>query len=327
MTIINVSELAELSTLDQLLMWSIVSINASNLNAKNKFISDNAAIRAESKDYISWSVTQDENGNGRFVFSALLPMSNPNPLKDKDSILERILTFSPFDPDLDTEGAIAGYGSPIPIVPAWVDSTEQLLAYAAIIATKIAKFARMTRLGPSYWSGIYTEYWGSCQYQINDSPYGGSMVITGYLTLDWSKYVNGQSLLKCLNPYAGRASDTNCNFPSLAILWNLGTVDVLAPIEEIESIVPASGLLSVAEDTAEGLIDSYGGNNFLEEAVPDWFKDALSGYQDRSENSNNTSNDIGNSTPKIIESLTLCKEHDQSMSSFAIGLADKVAIK
>ncbi len=326
MTIINVSELGELTTLDQLIMWSIVSINASNLDVKNEFISDNAAIRAESKDYIAWSVTQDDKGKGRFIFSALLPMSNPNPLQDKRSILERILSYSPWNPDLDTEGQIAGYGWPMPNIPVWVDSTEQLLAYAATIATRISKWARMTKLDDSYWSGIYPEYWASCQYQINDTPYGGTMVISGYLTIDWNKYLQGESLLKCLNPYFGRASNVSCNFPDLAILWGLGSVDVLAPIEQIQLIIPTTGVTMLGEDTAEGLIDSYGGNSFLDEAVPDWYKDAMDGYQDRAESFNNTSNDIGNATPKVIESLTVCKEQDSSMSSYAISLADKVAV-
>ena len=71
MTIINQSELSKLKYLDQVLMWAIMSINNSNLDSKNNYISDNAGVRAESKDYITWSVAQDDNGAGKFVFSAL----------------------------------------------------------------------------------------------------------------------------------------------------------------------------------------------------------------------------------------------------------------
>ena len=90
MTVINRDELAQLNTLDQVLLWTIVSINSANLDARNPYIADSAAIRAESADYVRWSVGQDEKGRGLFTFSALLPLVNPQPLQDKASILERI---------------------------------------------------------------------------------------------------------------------------------------------------------------------------------------------------------------------------------------------
>lgn len=327
MTVINESELAELSTLDQVLMWAIVSINASNLDARNSYISDNAAIRAESKDYISWSVTQDDKGGGKFVFSALLPVINPNPLKDKLSIIERIWSYSPYDPDLNTESGIPGYGWHIPTIPIWIDTTERLLAYVAIIGTNIAKYARLTKGTEAFWAGVKTQYWGDCQYSIADTPYGGEMTITGYLSIDWNSYLSGKSLIRCLNPYVGNASDINCNFPNLMQLWNVGDVDISLPPEEIIPLIPVDGVTSSGGDSAQSLIDSYGGGYFLDEAVPDWYTQAIEGYRSQADNSSNSSADIGNATPKLIESLQMCKEQDPEMISFAISLADKVPIK
>jgi hypothetical protein len=327
LTVINETELAQLSTLDQVLMWSIVSINAANLDSRNNYVSDSAAIRGESKDFISWSVTQDDDGKGRFVFSALLPMSNPHPFKDKKSIFQRILSYSPFDPTLDGMTQIDGYGWPIPTVFSDFQSTEQILAYTAMVATNVSKWARLTKIPQSEWATIRTEYWGSCQYLITDTPYGGNMLITGYLTIDWNSYLKGRSLLRCLNPYDRIASDLNCNFPDLMLLWNVTTIDPLAPSEEIKFLIPDAGVLLISEDSAEGLIDSYGSRSFIDEAVPDWLQSALDGYGSASNDFNNSSNDIGNATPKIIESLTVCKEQDPSMSSYAISLADKVGIK
>jgi hypothetical protein len=327
LTIINESELAELSTLDQVLMWSIVSINASNLDSRNNYISDNAAIRAESKDYISWSVVQDDKGNGKFVFSALLPVVNPHPLNDKRSIVERIWSYSPFDPTLQIAPAIAGYGWQIPTIPIWVDTTERLLAHVAIIATTIAKYARLTKLDDAAWANIHTEYWADCQYSISDTPYGGQMTVTGYLSIDWNAYISGKSLLKCLNPYIGHASDINCNFPNLMQLWNVGNVDISLPYQDLIPLIPATGRLIFGEDSAQGLIDSYSGAYFLDEAVPDWYTEALDNYQNEADNSSNTSADIGNTTPKLIESLSICKEQDPEIISFAVSLADRVAIK
>jgi hypothetical protein len=327
LTVINEAELAELTTLDQVLMWSIVSINASNLDARNNYISDNAAIRAESKDYIQWSITQDDKGKGRFVFSALLPIVNPNPLKDKDSIIQRIWSYSPYDPTLQMETGIMGYGWQLPSLPIWVDTTERLLAYCAILATAISKYARLTKGTAEFWANYSGEYWADCQYSISDSPYGGEMTITGYLTIDWSAYLKGKSLIRCLNPPVGHANNVNCNFPDLRLLWNVPDVDLALPVESITPIIPSTGNYIVGGISAEALIDSYSGSYFMDGAVPDWIKDAQDSYQNQSDTVNNKSADVGSITPKLIESLPICKEQDPEMAIFAISLADKVPIK
>jgi hypothetical protein len=326
MTIINESELAQLTTLDAVLMWSIVSINASNLDSRNNYISDNAAIRAESKDYISWSVSQDDKGLGRFIFSALLPLVNPNPFKDKQSIIERIWSYSPFDPTLEMDIQSNGYGWQLPAIPIWVDTTEHVLAYCAVLGSAIAKYARLTRGDQSFWAGIHSEYWADLQYSISDTPYGGQMIVTGYLSIDWNTYLEGKSLLTCLNPYSGHASDINCNFPNLMQLWNVADVDISLPAEAIEPLIPSTGDLVVGGISAEALIDSYSDSNFLDEAVPSWYTEALENYQSQSESFANTSADIGNKTPKLIESLAICKEQDPEIITFTVSLADKVKV-
>jgi hypothetical protein len=324
MTTINQQQWNKLTTLDQSLMWAIVSINAANLNPKNPFISDKAAIREESKDYIQWSVTQTEKGEGRFVFSALLPLINNNPLANKNSIIELILSYSPFDQSLEISSGVQGYGWAKPQIPNWIETTEQLLAYLSILATQISKYARLTRGDYNFWLPIKTKYWGECQYAIGDSAYGGEMQISGYLTIDWSKYLAGRSLIECLIPFAEDASNLSCNFPDLIELWNVQEVDLQAPAESVFPLIPSTGYILAGEESAEAVIDSYGGDYFIDRAVPDWYSDALNGYKDRSDNASNRSVDIGSASPKIIESLTICKEQDPEMSSFAISLADKV---
>ncbi len=335
MTVINRTELAQLTRLDQALMWSIVSINNSNLDSKNTFISDNAAIRAESKDYISWSVVQDDKGQGRFVFSALLPIVNPHPLQDKQSIIERIWSYSPYDPQMITQSGIVGYGWRLPTIPSWCNTTERLLAYLAIIATKIVKYASITTFNSDATSTIYSQYWGDCQYQITDTPYGGTMTITGSLTLNWNSYLSGKSLIRCLNPWSEHANDVSCNFPDLAQLWNITAVDLDLPHQQLLAMVPAAGGIRLSGGsqidtnsiTADGLINSYSQANFVDEAVPDWYLAALNGYQSQADSRNNTSSSIGNTSPKIIESLTICKEQDPDLASYSLSLADKVSVK
>lgn len=328
MTVINQAELDELSRLDQVLMWSIISINASNLDARNNYISDNAAIRAESKDYITWQVGQDDNGGGVFSFTALLPIVNPHPLQDKDSILDRVWSYSPYDPNLVTESAISGYGEKLPILPAWIDTTEKLLAFCAVRATNVCKLAPLVRGTEAQINSIRQEYWGNCQYQITDSAYGSQMTITGYLTLDWYKYIGGKSLIRCLNPWSGHASDINCNFPSITELFNIGSVDLDLPVTELITLIPLGGFavpsgggvaIIVGEDnSAESLIDSYGQNYFIDDALPDWYRDAIDNPPMLAIFVNGIGNTSGSDSqaPKIIESLPICKEQDPAVVNY-----------
>jgi hypothetical protein len=326
MTVINQSELDQLSRLDEGLIWAIMSITASNLDARNTYISDNAAIRAESKDYVSWQVIQDDKGRGKFTFSALLPIVNPHPLQDKVSILSRVWSYSPYDPSMLVDVGTNDWGWKIPLVPSWVESTEQYLALLAILATKISKYALLTQGTELFIQSIKSEYWGNCQYQITDSPYGSQMIITGYLTIDWHTYINGGSLIRCVQPYSGDASNVNCNFPDLAELWAVPTVDIDLPPAEILPLVPLGthGFVLggdrelIAESSAEALIDSYNRSNFVEDAVPDWYMNAIDSISDAQQSRSNTSvvNNADAATPQIIESLPICKEQDLSIVSY-----------
>jgi hypothetical protein len=329
MTVINQAEFAELSRLDQILMWSIISINASNLDGRNSYVSDNAAIREESKDYIQWQVVQDDQGAGKFTFTALLPIVNPHPLQDKDSLLARVWSYSPYDPNLETEAGIVGYGWGVPPLPDWIETTEQLLAYVAVLASKIVKLAPKIKGSQSFVDSIKRQYWGECQYQITDSAYGSQMTITGYLTLNWRTFINGGSLIRCLNPPLADASNVNCNFPDLVEVWGTPSLDLLLPFEAILLTVPQSGVSipplsagtqieGVDADSAEGLINSYGQSYFLDDALPDWYRDAIENPPPLqtfvSGLGNLGSND--QKAPKIIESLPICKEQDPSVVSY-----------
>jgi hypothetical protein len=329
MTVINQSELDELIRLDQVLMWSIISINASNLDARNNYISDNAAIRAESKDYITWQVVQDELGNGRFTFTALLPIVNPHPLQHKPSIIDRVYSYSPYDPNMLTEAGISGHGQGVGGLPVWIDTTEKLLAYCAVNAAKICKLAPLVTGTEAFINSIRRQYWGNCQYQIIDSAYGSTMTITGYLTIDWYKYMKGRSLIECLDPFAGHASDINCNFPDIATLFG-NVVDLNLPVEEIIPLVPVGAFgfppgggklaieMSVEQNSAEALIDSYGQNYFIDDALPDWYRDIINNppqLQTLSTGLGSVSA-ADSQAPKMIESLPICKEQDPAVVNY-----------
>lgn len=338
MTLLRLDELAQLTTLDQALLWCIVSINDANLDPRNFFISDNAAIRAESANYIQWNVTQDDKGQGKFVFTVLLPLVNPNPLQDKESLLERVWSYSPFEPQQEFDAGIAGYGYGIPVLPAWVDTSERLLAYLGVLAALISRYARLTKGDENFWALIKPEYWADIKYLISDSAYGGTMTITGEMSLDWSSYLQGLSLIKCLNPYSRHASDINCNFPRLDILWAVPDVAlavpdvVLAlPPGDFTPLIPAAGDFSVGdagrimqtESSANALINSYVKTKFNDDALPDWYLDAINNPQSASLTLSGGTTVLGNATPQLIESLTICKEQDPDMISYANDLGEK----
>jgi hypothetical protein len=331
MTVINQSELAELTKLDQVLMWSIISINASNLDSRNTNISDNAAIRAESKDYITWQVVQDDQGNGRFTFTALLPIVNPHPLEDKINLLSRVWSYSPFDPDMRTEAGIVGYGTNKPILPSWIDTVEKLLAYVAIWGSKISKLAPLVTGTLEFINSIGSNHWGNCQYQITDSAYGSQMTITGYLTINWHTYLLGGSLIRCLNPFDNQASDVSCNFPDLGVLWSVPEVDLNLPVEDLLLLMPRGGFgvpitghsprdISLEDSTAQSIIDQYGQNYFIDDTVPSWYKDIIDNppHLQTLVNAGTTItiNGQDSKAPKIIESLPICKEQDPAVVNY-----------
>jgi hypothetical protein len=306
-----------------------MSINASNLDSRNTNISDNAAIRSESKDYITWQVSQDENGNGRFTFTALLPIVNPNPLQDKINLLSRVWSYSPFEPDMITEAGISGFGSSMPTLPSWIDTVEKLLAYTAVRATKVSKLASLTTGTLLFMNLVNFNLWGNCQYRITDSAYGSEMTITGYLTIDWHTYLTGGSLIRCLNPHQSYANNINCNFPDLPTLWSVGSVDLDLAIEDLILLVPVGGFgvphtgnlprdISLDANSAESLIDSYGQNYFIDDAVPSWYQDIINNPP----NLQTFTTGIGSvspadsKSPKLVESLPICKEQDPSIISY-----------
>ena len=218
----------------------------------------------------------------------------------------------------------------MPDLPAWITTTEHLLAHVAVLASKITKLAPKIKGTQAFVDSIKRQYWGDCQYQITDSAYGSQMTITGYLTLNWHTFINGGSLIRCLNPPRQDASFVNCNFPDLLEVWNLPLLDLVLPVEEIlasvtsvntgVSIPPLSAGVDIVgeENSAEGLINSYGQSYFLDDALPDWYKDAI----DNPPSLQSAGSGLGNvdskdaNAPKIIESLPICKEQDPSVVSY-----------
>lgn len=140
MTQINTTEYAKLTTLDQGIMWAIVSLHAANTDYRNNNYDQNAAVRqGTAATLCNWEVSQDDNGVGRFGFSFVAPLVDRNPFAADADVLERVKSYSVFLlEDMPTDEPLTAKGLPLPELPEWITTMEQLLAYLCRIAATVS---------------------------------------------------------------------------------------------------------------------------------------------------------------------------------------------
>lgn len=140
MTYINITELAQIKTLDQGIVWAVISLHKANTHPLNTWYSDNATIRTEvAKNLSNWSVKQDEQGIGKFTFSALMPILDPDPMVAQEDICEVIKSYSGFTlTDQNLDPPLFSKGFPMPALPAYIQTMEQVLYYLCRIAAAYA---------------------------------------------------------------------------------------------------------------------------------------------------------------------------------------------
>jgi hypothetical protein len=154
MTQINLVELAKLKTLDQGIVWAALSLTRSNKHRNNVWYSDNASIRQEvAKDLSNWTIQQDPQGQGNFSFTAIMPLLDEEPMQSKVDICEIIKSYSAFllnDQTVDEPTTTKGF--PLPELPAYIQTLEQLLFYLVRIAEAVGRmirYANAAALSPS----------------------------------------------------------------------------------------------------------------------------------------------------------------------------------
>jgi hypothetical protein len=152
------------------------------------------------------------------------------------------------------------------------------------------------------------------------------------MSMDWNTYLKGKSLIKCLNPPTAKSSDINCNFPRLDLLWEIPTIDLSAHPDTVIAQIPSSGGSTVGsggiiinvDGTAGSLINSYAQANFIDDALPDWYRDAINNPSHIASTGSSGTQVLGSATPQLIESLAICKEQDPSVATYANQLASKI---
>jgi hypothetical protein len=144
MTQINFDELAKLQTLDQGILWAVISLTRSNKHPNNTWYSDNATIRQEvAKDLSNWNVSQDDQGRGHFSFTAIMPLLDPEPMRAAADICQTIKSYSNFAlVDQTVDDPIDSKGFPMPELPDYVETLEQLLFYLVRIAEAVGRMIR-----------------------------------------------------------------------------------------------------------------------------------------------------------------------------------------
>lgn len=144
MTQINYDELALLKTVDQGIVWAVLSLHRSNTHENNFWYSDNATIRQKvARDLINWGIKQDPDGTGRFSFTSLMIVSDPNPMQTLTDACQLIKSYSFFRlEDQTVEEPTTSKGLPIPDLPPYVTTLEQTLYYFVRIADAVGRLIR-----------------------------------------------------------------------------------------------------------------------------------------------------------------------------------------
>jgi hypothetical protein len=144
MTKINRNELEQIQYVDQALMWCVIELEHANHHPDNTQLSDNAAVRADAVNFVSWAVIQDDTGNGQFVYNALLPLYNPHPLLQQQSIIECVKSYTVFQlPGEQITYPTGGKGMLLPTIPTYIDTIEKLLVWLVQIVEGVNRYIKL----------------------------------------------------------------------------------------------------------------------------------------------------------------------------------------
>ncbi len=141
MTQINRTEYAQLQTLDQALIWAVVTLAEANRSPDNSDMLNYVTIRPEAVDYVNWKVQLDDDGQPLFTFSMLFPLVDHNPLESKPGLPLKIPTYTDFQPETEPLTLpVVGVGFPRPDIPPEITTLERLACWLGLIASQLGQF-------------------------------------------------------------------------------------------------------------------------------------------------------------------------------------------
>jgi hypothetical protein len=143
MTQINTAEYEQLQSLDQALVWAVVTLAESNRNPDNIDLDGNSyvTIRPEAADYVTWNVQLDEDGQPFLTFSMLFPLVDHDPLTAKTGLPLKIPTYTDFEPAGEPATIpTTGQGFPRPDIPPEITTLERLACWLGLICNQLGEF-------------------------------------------------------------------------------------------------------------------------------------------------------------------------------------------
>jgi hypothetical protein len=142
MTVINIAQYEQLQSLDQALVWAVVSLQAANRDVNNPDLinANYPDIRPEASTLVSWNTQLDSAGQPYLTYSATFPLLDSGPLESAP-LIAGVTAYSFFDPPPQRLTIPAtGQGMPAPPIPIEVDTLEKLVAWLSLIAYQLSEY-------------------------------------------------------------------------------------------------------------------------------------------------------------------------------------------
>jgi hypothetical protein len=141
MTSINYTEYSQLQTFDQALVWAVTTLAKANRHPDNKDYQQQASIRADAVNLVSWDIVLDEDGQPFLNYSATFPLVAPNPLASTTGLPQRIPEYVMFEPDPELMAIPAtGQGMPALPIPPEIDTLERLVCWLSLIGHQLRDY-------------------------------------------------------------------------------------------------------------------------------------------------------------------------------------------
>jgi hypothetical protein len=141
MTSINYTEYNQLQSFDQALVWAVTTLAKANRHPDNKDYQQQASIRADAVNLVSWDIVLDADGQPFLNYSATFPLVAPNPLASTIGLPQRIPEYVMWQPATEPMTIPTnGQGMPTPPIPPEIDTLERLVCWLSLIGHQLREY-------------------------------------------------------------------------------------------------------------------------------------------------------------------------------------------
>jgi hypothetical protein len=142
MTGFSKAKALEIVGLDQALLYTIVSLERANRAYDNYEWNRDPTLPVEAQEDVNWSIVKDDNGLGRIVFKAIIPLSNRHPFLGKRNIVSQVRAFTNYySNEIDDLMAPNPSGSiPKPPILENIVTLEQYVVWLSLLANAYREY-------------------------------------------------------------------------------------------------------------------------------------------------------------------------------------------